>query len=180
MIAAYIWIRFQNLAFGLAAIVALVHDVLVVVAALALSYYAAPYLGFLLVDPFKISLDVVAAILTIVGYSINDTIVTFDRIREIRGKSPEITKDIINRSINQTLSRTVLTVLTVLLVTVILYVGGGPGLHSFAFTMLVGLIAGTYSSVYIAAPILLWFKRPTAEPQNQYSAGRSRQATGSA
>lgn len=179
MIAGYIWIRFQNLAFGLAAIVALVHDVLITVGALALSYYVAPFTHFLLIDPFKISLDVVAAILTIVGYSMNDTIVVFDRIREVRGKSPDITKDIINRSVNQTLSRTVLTVVTVLMVTIILYIGGGQGLHAFAFTMLIGLIAGTFSSIYIAAPVLLWFKKPTAMgAANKYPTGRAREASG--
>jgi SecD/SecF fusion protein len=138
--------------------VALIHDVFITVAALAISAYVAQYLGFLLVDPFKISLNVVAAILTICGYSISDTIVIFDRIREVRGKSPDLTREIINMSVNQTLSRTVLTVFTVLLVTLILYISGGQAIHAFAFTMLVGLISGTYSSVYIAAPCLLWMR----------------------
>ncbi len=158
MIVVYIWIRFQNVIFGLGAVVALVHDVLVTVAALGISYYVAPYLGFLLIEPFKISLNVVAALLTICGYSISDTIVIFDRIREVRGKSPELTEEMINVSVNQTLSRTVLTVFTVLLVTLILYIAGGQAIHAFAFTMLIGLISGTYSSVYIAAPILLWMR----------------------
>jgi SecD/SecF fusion protein len=101
--------------------------------------------------------------LTIVGYSISDTIVIFDRIREVRGKSPELTEEMINKSVNQTLSRTVLTVFTVLLVTVILYIAGGQAIHAFAFTMLIGLISGTYSSVYIAAPCLLWLKLPSGQ-----------------
>ncbi len=88
MIVLYIWIRFQNVIFGLGAVVALVHDVLVTVAGVALSYYVAGFLGFLLVDPFKISLNVVAAMLTIVGYSISDTIVIFDRIREVHSRVP--------------------------------------------------------------------------------------------
>jgi SecD/SecF fusion protein len=125
----------------------------------------APYLEFLQVDPFKISLSVVAALLTIVGFSINDTIVIFDRIREVRGKSPELTADMINLSVNQTLSRTLLTSGTVLLATAILYFVGGVGIHAFAYTMLIGVIAGTYSTVYIAAPILLWLKRPSASTQ---------------
>ena len=158
MIVVYIWIRFQNVIYGIGAIVATVHDVLITVAGVALSYYLAGVLGFLLVDPFKISLNVVAALLTIVGYSISDTIVIFDRIREVRGKSPDLTAEMINKSVNQTLSRTVLTVFTVLLVTVILYIAGGQAIHAFAFTMLIGLISGTYSSVYIAAPCLLWLK----------------------
>ena len=160
MIVVYIWIRFQNVIYGIGAVVALVHDVLVTVAGVALSYYVAGFLGWLLIDPFKISLNVVAALLTIVGYSISDTIVIFDRIREVRGKSPHLTEEMINRSVNQTLSRTVLTVFTVLLVTTILYIAGGQAIHAFAFTMLIGLISGTYSSVYIAAPCLLWLKMP--------------------
>ena len=160
--ALYIWIRFQNLVFGLAAIVALIHDVGIAVGALALSYWLAGPLGFLQVDPFRISLEVVAALLTIVGYSINDTIVVFDRIREIRGKSPDLTPKMINEAVNQTLSRTILTSSTVFLVTFILYFFGGEGVHAFAFAMMIGVLTGTYSSVFIAAPILLWFRRPPA------------------
>jgi SecD/SecF fusion protein len=163
LVALYIWIRFQNLIFGLAAIVALIHDVCIAVGALALSYWLAAPLGFLQVDPFRISLEVVAALLTIVGYSINDTIVVFDRIREIRGKSPDLSATMINQAVNQTLSRTILTSTTVFLVTFILYFFGGEGVHAFAFAMMIGVITGTYSSVFIAAPILLWFRRPPAE-----------------
>ncbi len=162
LVAVYIWIRFQNLIFGMAAIVALIHDVFIAVGALALSYWLAGPLGFLQIDPFKISLEVVAALLTIVGYSINDTIVVFDRIREIRGKSSELTATMINQAVNQTLSRTILTSSTVFLVTFILFFAGGEGVHAFAFAMMIGVLTGTYSSVFIAAPILLWFKRPTA------------------
>jgi SecD/SecF fusion protein len=164
LVAAYIWIRFQNLIFGLAAIVALIHDVFIAVGALALSYWLAGPLGFLQVDPFKISLEVVAALLTIVGYSINDTIVVFDRIREIRGKSPDLNASMINQAVNQTLSRTILTSGTVFLVTFILFFFGGEGVHAFAFAMMIGVLTGTYSSVFIAAPILLWFRRPPATP----------------
>jgi SecD/SecF fusion protein len=158
MIVLYVWIRFQNLFFGLAAVVALVHDVMIAIAALALSYYLSPFLGALLVDPFKISLAVVAALLTIVGFSINDTIVIFDRIREVRGKSPRVTAEMINLSVNQTLSRTIITSGTVFIACLILYFVGGPGIHAFAFTMVIGVIAGTYSTVYIAAPLLLWLQ----------------------
>ena len=161
IIVIYIWIRFQNVVFGLAAVLALVHDVFVTTGFLAMSSYLSPYLGFMLVDPFKISLAVLAALLTIVGFSINDTIVVFDRIREVRGKSPDLTEDMINLSVNATLSRTLLTSGTVMIASVILYFVGGPGIHAFAYSMVVGVIAGTYSSVYIAAPVLLWLKKPT-------------------
>ena len=159
MIVLYVWVRFQNVAFGLAAVVALAHDVLVAVGCLALSTFVAPFLGWALVDDFKISLDVVAALLTIVGFSINDTIVIFDRLREIRGKSPVITAEMIDRALNQTLSRTILTSGTALLAALILYAFGGQGIHAFAFTMLIGIVAGTYSTIYIAAPIVLWLQQ---------------------
>jgi SecD/SecF fusion protein len=162
MIVIYVWVRFQNIVFGLASVVAIVHDVLVTISALAISYYVAPYLGWAMVDPFKISLDVVAALLTIIGFSINDTIVIFDRIREIKGKSPEVTADMVNKAVNQTLGRTVLTNGTVLIVTIILYIWAGQEIHAFAFAMLVGILAGTYSTVYIASPLVLWLRKPSA------------------
>jgi SecD/SecF fusion protein len=158
MIVVYVWLRFQNVAFGLAAVVALLHDVLVTVAFIALSTLVAPYLGWALVDDFKISLDVVAALLTIVGFSINDTIVIFDRMREIRGKSSNVTTAMVDRAINQTLSRTILTSGTALLAAVILYSLGGQGIHAFAFAILVGIVSGTYSTIFIASPIVLWLQ----------------------
>ena len=161
MIVLYVWVRFQNVAFGLAAVVALAHDVLVAVACLALSKFVAPFMGWALVDDFKISLDVVAALLTIVGFSINDTIVIFDRLRELRGKSSFVTADMVDRAVNQTLSRTILTSGTALLATLILYLFGGQGIHAFAFTMLIGIITGSYSTIYIAAPIVLWLQHRT-------------------
>jgi len=158
LIVLYVWVRFQNVAFGLAAVVALIHDVLVTVACLALSRYVAPFMGWALVDDFKISLDVVAALLTIVGFSINDTIVIFDRLRELRGKSSYVTAEMVDRSVNQTLSRTILTSGTAFLATLILYLFGGQGIHAFAFAMLIGIITGTYSTIYIASPIVLWLQ----------------------
>ena len=115
-IVGYIWIRFQRVVFGVAAVIALVHDILITLGAIAISAYLAKPFGFLLIDEFRISLPIVAAFLTIIGYSLNDTIVVFDRIREVRGKSPDLTADMINASINQTLSRTLLTSLTTLIV----------------------------------------------------------------
>lgn len=155
-IILYLWVRFQGVAFGLAAVTALVHDVLMMLGAIALSIYIAPYLGFALVEPFKISLPIVAAFLAIIGYSVNDTIVVFDRIREVRGKDPRLTRQMVNDSTNQTLSRTLLTSVTVALVVIVLYFFGGEALHGFAFALVIGVITGTYSSIYIAAPILLW------------------------
>ena len=155
-IIAYIWFRFQRVIYGFAAVAALLHDVLITLGAIAVSYWLADALGVLQIDPFKISLTVVAAILTIIGYSLNDTIVVFDRIRETKGKAPKLTGEMINTSINQTLSRTLLTSLTTLIVVVLLYWFGGEGIHAFAFALVVGVIAGTYSSIFIASPILLF------------------------
>ncbi len=152
----YIWIRFERVMFGVAAVIALVHDVLITLGAVAVSAWLAPLLGFALVDEFKISLSVLAAFLALIGYSLNDTIVVFDRIRELRGKSPYLTPYLINTSINQTLSRTIITSFTTLIVVVILYALGGQGIRAFAFSLIVGVLVGTYSSIFIAAPILLW------------------------
>ncbi len=171
LIVVYVWIRFQQVSFGFAAVLALVHDVLVALGALALSYWLAriPFMEMLLIEPFKINLPIIAAFLTIIGYSINDTIVIFDRIREVRGKSPDMPPELVNLCINQTLSRTLLTSLTVFIVVLILYIFGGQGVHGFAFTLVVGTISGTYSTVYIATPVLIWMnqgrsagKRPSA------------------
>jgi SecD/SecF fusion protein len=155
-IALYVWFRFHKLSWGIAAIASLAHDTLVMLAAIGASYYVADALRPLLVEEFKISLTVIAAFLTLIGYSINDTIVIFDRIREIRGKDPALTAKMINDSLNQTLSRTILTSGTVFATVIILYIWGGPGIHTFAFAMVVGVISGTYSTVFIAAPMLLW------------------------
>jgi SecD/SecF fusion protein len=159
-IIAYVWFRFNHLAYALAAVVATVYDVLVTIAFLAFSAYivggAEPLASLLLIDKFQINLTLVAALLTIMGYSLNDTIVIFDRIREIKGKSPHINAEMINLAVNQTLSRTILTSLTTLMTVLILYVLGGEGIHAFAFAMLVGCISGVYSTIYIATPVLLW------------------------
>jgi SecD/SecF fusion protein len=171
-VIGYLWIRFQKVTYGLAASVALVHDVLVTIGMMALSAYvvrSVPVLAEALqLESFQISLTIVAALLTIIGYSLNDTIVTFDRLREVKGKTPYLTPQMVNTSVNQTLSRTILTAATSLFVVVILYFFGGEGIHSFAFAFLVGIIVGTYSTVYIAAPVLLWLSgasTSSAEPQ---------------
>jgi SecD/SecF fusion protein len=156
-IVIYIWFRFEKVYFGYAAVVALAHDVLVTLGAIALGAYASKtFIGpLLMLEDFKINMNQIACLLTIVGYSLNDTIVIFDRIREIKGKNPNITYDMINLAVNQTLSRTLLTALTTFLVVLVLYIAGGEGIHGFAFSMIVGVITGCYSTVYIANPVLL-------------------------
>lgn len=157
-IIIYVAFRFQRATFGFAAVAALVHDVLVVLGVVALASLASGgALGSLFgLYDFKINLPMIAAFLTIVGYSLNDTIVVFDRIREVRGKNPNLTPEMINTSLNQTLSRTLLTSLTTFFVVAILYIFGGEGIHGFAFCLLVGVLVGTYSSIYVASPVLLW------------------------
>jgi SecD/SecF fusion protein len=173
-IGIYIWVRFRTLRYSVAAVVALVHDVIAVIGLIAVCeiLYEHPAteglarsLGLL---PFKIDLNAVAALLTIAGYSLNDTVVIMDRIRENKGKLPFASAEIINTSINQTFSRTVITGVTTLGSCIILYVFGGEGMRSFAFALGAGLIVGTFSSVAVAAPIV-WDRRkegspPEAEP----------------
>ncbi len=141
---AYIWIRFE-LRFAIGAIMASIHDVLVTVSVLALANL-----------PFDLS--TIAALLTVVGYSVNDTVVVFDRVRENRrSRRREPLERLINRSLNETLSRTLMTSGTTLLATTSLLVLGGEALRSFSFVMTVGVVVGTYSTIYIAGPFtLLW------------------------
>lgn len=148
MMGIYIWFRF-DLRFGIGAVIALAHDVLVAVGALMLANY-------------EFDLTIIAALLTIVGFSVNDTVVICDRIREnMRKIKRETLEGIINISINETLSRTILTTGTALLVLVSLYLLGGAVIRPFAFTLLVGFISGVYSTIFIASPvILMWKKKP--------------------
>jgi SecD/SecF fusion protein len=161
-ILLYLWFRFGSWTFGLAAVVCLIHDLFFTLGWIALCHYIHESMpgvaNALLIQDFKIDLPTVAALLTLVGYSVSDTIVVFDRIREVRGKSPELTSQMINESVNQTLSRTLLTAFSVWLVVLVLYIWGGEGVHLFAFVMVVGVIVGTYSSIYIASPLLLIFR----------------------
>lgn len=156
-IIGYIWFRFQRLAYGIAAVIALVHDVLITLAFVAVSHWLFQPFGFLLIEDFKISLTTIAAFLTIIGYSLNDTIVVFDRIREVKGKSPNLTEQMINASVTQTLSRTLLTSSTTIVAILLMFIFGGEGIHGFAYCLFVGIVVGTYSSIFIAAPILIWF-----------------------
>ncbi len=164
LILIYIWVRFGNVRYSFAAIVALFHDVLTVVGLIALAEIIydheslQPVANSLLLEPFKIDLNLVAALLTIIGYSLNDTIIIMDRIRENRGKLSYASKEVVNLSINQTISRTIVTSGTTLLAVGILYIFGGEGVHGFAFALLMGVLIGTYSSVAVAAP-LVWSRK---------------------
>jgi len=141
----YLWFRFQ-LIYGVAAVVACFHDTLITVGAFALTNQ-------------EISLTVIAAILTLVGYSMNDTIVVFDRIREnLRISRREALPDVVNRSINQTLSRTVLTSGLTFITVLSLYVFGGQVLRGFSFALVIGILIGTYSSIAVAAPMLVAYQ----------------------
>ncbi len=155
-IVAYIWVRFGTLRFGLAAIIALFHDVSVALGAIAVSAFLAKTIigQALLIGDFRINGTVIAAILTLLGYSLNDTIVVFDRIRENRRKV-QLTAQSVTSSINQTLSRTLITGVTTMMVVLVMYIFGGPGLRGFNFVIFLGLVVGTYSSIAIAAPLLL-------------------------
>jgi SecD/SecF fusion protein len=169
-ILLYLWFRFGNWTFGLAAVLCLIHDLLFTLGAIGIAHYVYNiWPGFLLIQDFKIDLPAVAALLTLVGFSVNDTIVVFDRIREVRGKSPELTFKMINDSVNQTLSRTILTSFITWLVVFVLYVAGGEGVHLFAFVMVIGVIIGTYSSIYVAAPLLIMLGegRRRGQPREQ-------------
>ena len=158
-VLGFLWLRFGSWQFGLAAVICLIHDLCFTLGAIAICHYVhdTAFGHFLGLQDFKIDLTAVAALLTLVGYSVNDTIVVFDRIREVRGKSPVLTVQMINDSVNQTLSRTVLASLTVFLVVGVLYLAGGEGVHLFSFVMVIGVLVGTYSSIYIASPLLLIF-----------------------
>ena len=145
-----------KLKYALGAIIALIHDVIVTIGSFALTNR-------------EISLSTVAALLTIVGYSLNDTIIIYDRVREnLRRSRKQNLAKLINDSVNQTLSRTILTTGTTLIVVLALFLVGGPVIHDFAFALLVGFVVGTYSSVYVASPILLLLQERKEGSQLQY------------
>ncbi|MCF7803720.1 MAG: protein translocase subunit SecF [Candidatus Marinimicrobia bacterium] len=157
-IVLYISIRFE-FKFAIAAIVALVHDILIT-------------LGVFSLLNLEITLAIIAAFLTIVGYSLNDTIVVFDRVREnLKSLRRATYFNIVNLSINQSLSRTVVTSVTTFLVVLVLYLGGGEVIKNFAFALIIGVVVGTYSSVYVASPVIVeWAKR--SESQGKLSKKR--------
>jgi len=163
LILIYIWFRFQ-FGYAISAIVALTHDVLVM-------------LGFIGATQLEVSTTTIAAVLTIIGYSLNDTIVIFDRIREneglLQGRDIE---DIINTSITQSLSRTLITSLTTLLAVTALYTFGTGAIKDFALNLIVGIIVGTYSSVFVASPMLLGWRR-SREKRQRIKRGMAPKAT---
>ena len=161
----YLWFRFE-LIYGVAAVLAVFHDTLITVGAFSLTNK-------------EITLTVIAAILTLVGYSMNDTIVVFDRIREnIKLMRRESLAEIVNRSINQTLSRTILTSGLTFLTVLSLFLFGGEVLHGFSFALVVGILIGTYSSIAVAAPMLVayqdWRSRRGREDMVVASAGKGK------
>lgn len=150
-ILIYVSVRFKPV-YAVGGVVALVHDVLIMVAALA-------------VTGKELTVSVIAAMLTIVGYSINDTIVVYDRIREdVKKYRDQPFGEVVNRAVNETLTRTLITSLTTVFAALSVYLFGGPILRDFAFTLLVGLVAGTYSSIFIASALVHeWYRRKTAK-----------------
>ncbi len=141
----YIWIRFEW-QFSLGSIVALFHDVIITI-------------GIFSILSLEINLSIIAAVLTIVGYSMNDTVVIYDRIRENLNKYTKLNiSETANISVNETLSRTIITSLTTLLALISIYILGGEILRGFAFAMILGVLIGTYSSIFVAAPVLKFFK----------------------
>ncbi len=166
MVAILIYITWRfEFWFAVGAIVALIHDVTITVGVFSLTNK-------------QINLAIVAAILTIIGYSLNDTIVVYDRIRENMKKLQKISfPDLVNQSINETLSRTILTSLTTLITVVILFLVGGGVIHNFAFALIVGIVVGTYSSIYIASPVVLFFEPYGRNKKVGQKVGRQRSAT---
>ncbi len=145
----YIFVRFKRYEYATGAIVALIHDPILVLGSFSLLRFVMPF-------SLEIDQNVVAAVLTLIGYSVNDTVVVFDRIRETIGLHPtRSVEQNVNDSINQTLSRTIMTVMTVLLVAIILFVFGGAPIRGFSFALIIGLLIGTYSSIFIASPIMV-------------------------
>ncbi|MBI4581779.1 MAG: protein translocase subunit SecF, partial [Planctomycetes bacterium] len=156
-IAIYVWARFGSADFGVAGIIALYHDVAVTLSCIIAAHalHDTPLGRLLGLHDFRVDLALVAALLTLVGFSINDTIVIFDRIRENRGRLATISPALVNRSVNETLSRTIITSLTVFLTVLVMYIWGGEGIHGFAFAMMIGVLTGSYSTVAIAPPLMM-------------------------
>jgi len=174
-------VRFGSVRYSTAAILTLTHDVMIAIGLIALAEIlyendiTAAIAQRLLIEPFKIDLNLVAAILTIIGYSLNDTIIIMDRIRENRGKLPYASREVVNLSINQTISRTVITSGTTLIATLILYIFGGAGVRAFSYALIIGVLIGTYSSIAVAAP-LVWSRKqdrtvPSTRPVTPMAGG---------
>jgi SecD/SecF fusion protein len=155
-ICLYIFIRFRDWRYSLGTIVSLLHDVLVTLIVFSYAREIVPF-------PLEIDQHFIAAILTVIGFSMNDTVIVYDRIREdSRLMTGADNASVINRAINETLSRTIMTSLTVFLTILILFIFGGEVTRGFSFAMLIGVVTGTYSSIFVAAPILVDFAKSRA------------------
>ncbi|NJN34744.1 MAG: protein translocase subunit SecF [Saprospiraceae bacterium] len=175
VIGVYILIRFNRWQYSLGIVIAALHDVLITVSLFTLLHGFVPW-------SMEINQDFIAALLTIVGYSINDTVIVYDRIREyMRKYTNKPMSTVINDAINSTLSRTIITSLTVLMVTFILFIVGGAGIKGFAFALFIGLLAGTYSSIFIAAPVMMDFSKnldlSEYKPETTEGAGSDKKKT---
>jgi preprotein translocase SecF subunit len=170
LMLGYIWVRFGSLRFSFATVLAVLFNLAVCLGFLSISRALGDttFGASILMSDFRIDLNVVAGLLTIVGYSLNDTVVILDRIRENRGKATYVTRAVVNLSINQTFSRTLLTGGSTIATAIILYSLGGTGIRPFAVTFLVGLIAGTFSSIAIAGTIIYRKNEdPTAQEMSE-------------
>ena len=157
VIFIYIFIRFRDWRYSVGTIIALLHDVLVTLIVFSFARTVVPF-------PLEIDQHFIAAVLTVIGFSMNEAVIIFDRIRENSRLHPNLTlPDTINRSINETLSRTIMTSLTVFLTILILFIFGGEVTRGFAFAMLIGVITGVYSSMFVAAPMLINLGRKKVE-----------------
>jgi SecD/SecF fusion protein len=173
LIIIYVWVRYAHVGYAAAALLATLHDVVCALGLIALAEYlydGSPRIASsLMLLPFKIDLTVVASLLTILGSSINDKIVCLDRIRENRGKLPYVSKELINTSLNQVFSRTIMTGWTVVLSLLVLYVYGGEAVRAFAYVLGLGFLIGIYSSIAIGAPLVYAFQggKPGSKPESK-------------
>jgi SecD/SecF fusion protein len=164
IIFIYIFIRFRDWRYSLGTIISLLHDVFVILAVFSFLWKLVPF-------PMEVDQHFIAAILTVIGFSMNDTVIVFDRIREYSRQMPNSSKgEIINKAINDTLSRTIMTSLIVFITIFILFLVGGEVTKGFAFAMLIGVVTGTYSSIFVAAPILVDFAKKKPLGRNAVAA----------
>jgi SecD/SecF fusion protein len=170
VIFLYILLRFRKWQYSVGTIVSLVHDVLVIIAVFSFFKNLVPF-------PMEINQDFIAAVLTVVGYSMNDTVIVFDRIREYFRDLKGVDRNgVINKAINDTLSRTIMTSVAVFITLLILFIFGGSSTRGFAFAMLIGVVTGTYSSIFVASPVLVDFDRKNKLVTAEEAKARARKA----
>lgn len=166
LVGIYIWVRFGSLRYSMACLASTIHDVIAVIGLIAmaevLNKLSPEFFSNIGIQAYQIDLGMVAAIMTIIGYSLNDSIIILDRIRENRGRLPYATRKVVNDSINQTISRTVITSGTTLVAVLVMLVVGGEGIASFNYALFCGIVVGTFSSIAIAAPIVYTRRIPEA------------------